>query len=115
DAATRARHMDDARASAARLIEIARQIDRTQAAMLSSFKELNSTEQAILTSLRLASAAPAGVVAGQRGLAALAMERLKAAAQGQTMFLSDQRCVEEVAATAWASLLLSEQDESSDD
>lgn len=114
-AATRARHLANARASVARLIEIAQQIDRAQAAILPVLKELDATELAIWNSLRLASAQPSGGIVGQRNLAAIAMDRLSVAASGKTMFLSDQRCVEEVAASAWASLLASEQDEASDD
>lgn len=113
--AARARHMADARASVARLIEIAQKIDRTHAAILPALKELDATELAIWNSLRLASAQPSSGIVGQRNLAAIAMDRLSAAANGKTMFLSDQRCVEEVAAAAWASLLASEQDEASDD
>lgn len=113
--ADRARHMVDARASVARLIEIAQQIDRAQAAILPALKEIDATELAIWNSLRLASAKPSGGIVGQRNLAIIAMDRLSAAANGKTMFLSDQRCVEEVAATAWASLLASEQAAASDD
>ncbi|MCK1492200.1 hypothetical protein IVB14_17670 [Bradyrhizobium sp. 180] len=113
--AARARHMADARASAARLIEIAQKIDRAHAAILPALKDLDAAELAIWNSLRLASAQPSVGVVGQRNLAILAMDRLSVAATGKTMFLSDQRCVEEVAATAWASLLASEKDEASDD
>lgn len=114
-AAARAGYMANARASVARLIEIAQQIDRAQAAILPALKELDTTELAIWNSLRLAHAQPSGGIVGQRNLAIIAMDRLSAAANGKTMFLSDQRCVEEIAATAWASLIASEQDEASDD
>lgn len=110
-AADRALRMAEARASVARLIEIARKIDKAQAAMLSALSELASIERAIWVSLRLAGAPPAGRIVGQRDLAGLAMDRLTLAAQGRTMFLSDQRCVEEIATAAWSSLLVSEEDE----
>ncbi|MCA6110471.1 hypothetical protein [Bradyrhizobium cenepequi] len=107
-AADRAFRMAEARASVARLIEIARQIDQAQAAMLPALSELASIERAICASLRLAGASPAGGIVGQRDLAGLAMDRLTLAAQGRTMFLSDQRCVEEVAIDAWRDLLANE-------
>lgn len=114
-AADRSLRMADARASAAHLIELARDIDRAQRSMLPMLNQLVANERAIWNSLRQADAPPTGMIVGQRDLAGLAMDRLISAAQGRTMFLSDQRCVEEIAAAAWSFLLTTEQDEAADD
>ena len=106
DAVARAGHMAEASRHADRLLELARGIDAAQATMLPMLSELAATERAIWTSLRMAGASPTGMIVGQRDLAGLAMQRLTLAAQGRTMFASDQRGVEEIAKVAWSDLIM---------
>lgn len=104
-AIVRRAHHANARTSAARLLDLARQIDAATAAMLPLLREIEATEREIGGSLRLAGSPPSGGVVGQRDLAVIAMDRLTLSANGRVMFSSDQRPVAEIARAAWRDLL----------
>lgn len=110
-AVVRRAHRANARTSAARLLDLARQIDAATAAMLPLLREIEATEREIGGSLRLAGSPPSGGVVGQRDLAVIAMDRLTLSANGRVMFSSDQRPVAEIARTAWRDLLTNDEDE----
>jgi DNA repair exonuclease SbcCD ATPase subunit len=109
-AAYRARALEIAQDRAAAIVKLAARIDELTAEFRTVFTEMSTTERAIWTALREASAPPSDAVVGRKSLGQFAIAALTAFTTGADRF-GQVRPVADVAATAWAFLLTKKADQ----
>jgi hypothetical protein len=96
----RAKALDEARATAGKLVEKAKQVDRAIAELKAILPELTTLENSIWTALRSAKVQPPGEFVGRKGLSVHAIFALQALASGNR-FSTDDRSVADMAKLGW--------------
>lgn len=101
--------MSEARDHAARLVELAREIDDIAARLIPALASIDTAEDDLRGALRRAghSDYANGPIVGRQRLAALGVDYLLRTVRGDR-FASDQRSLSTIAASAWADLLEAE-------
>ncbi|UYT56159.1 hypothetical protein OHI65_19410 [Brucella sp. MAB-22] len=103
DAESRARHMDDARVAAGKLVDLADRADKLIAEFFALSEEIDAVEREVRRSLVTAKHNAIGGFFGRNGLSEIALDRMDVKIRG--LRVSDKRDVGEIAAAAWRFLL----------
>lgn len=105
EAEARAKHVDQARKTAAQLISRAELVDDLTGQLAAAVSDLARLEGQVRSSLVAARQLPDDTYIGRKGISGFALERLNALATGTLNLVSNQRTIADIARVGWRFLL----------
>lgn len=110
EAEARAKHVDQARKTVAKLISQAELVDDLTGQLAAAVADLDRLEGQVRSSLAAARQLPGDGVVGRKGISVFALDRLNALATGTLNRVSNPRTVADIARVAWIYLFNSDDD-----